>query len=202
MGKILGRYILREVMLASLLVTAVLLVILLANQVAVVLERAAVNQFPQEVVLRLIWLGALRISAILVPIGLLLGVVLAFGRLYHDSEMAAALACGVGPSVIYVPVVVLAVVVSMLLAWLTLALSPQATADALDLRIDRVTCRPVCTDRLRKIPHLRRWQRRGVCRACQSGWHSATTYSWSITAGRASRSRSPSARSTRSARTA
>ncbi|MBV8852893.1 MAG: LPS export ABC transporter permease LptF [Sinobacteraceae bacterium] len=134
MGKILGRYILREVMLASLLVTAVLLVILLANQVAVVLERAAVSQFPQEVVLRLIWLGALENLSFLVPIGLLLGVVLAFGRLYHDSEMAAALACGVGPSVIYVPLGVLALVVSLLLAWLTLALSPQATADALDLR--------------------------------------------------------------------
>ena len=38
------------------------------------------------------------------PVGLLLGVVLALGRLYHDSEMTAAQACGVGPSALYVPV--------------------------------------------------------------------------------------------------
>jgi lipopolysaccharide export system permease protein len=131
---ILGRYILREVVTAWLIVTGVLLVILLANQVAGVLERAAVNQFPQGVVLELIVLGALQNLSILVPFGLLLGVVFAFGRLYHDSEMAAALACGIRPGKIYVPVALLAVVVTAILAWLTLGLAPDATARALSLR--------------------------------------------------------------------
>jgi lipopolysaccharide export system permease protein len=134
LGKILGRYILREVVVTSVVVTAVLLVILLANQVAVVLERAAVNQFPQDVVLQLIWLGALQNLSILIPVGLLLGVVLAFGRMYHDSEMAAALACGVGPGTIYRPVTLLAILVSALLAWLTLSLGPDAYAQTLSLR--------------------------------------------------------------------
>ena len=134
MGKILGRYILREVALTSVVVTAVLLIVLLANQVAVVLERAAVNQFPHDFVLRLIWLGALQNLSLLVPVGLLLGVVLAFGRLYHDSEMAAALACGLGPGSIYRPVTLLAVLVSVMLAWVTLSLSPNATAESLSLR--------------------------------------------------------------------
>jgi lipopolysaccharide export system permease protein len=134
LGNIFGRYILREVVLASLVVTTVLLVILLANQVAVVLERAAINQFPQGVVLELIGLGALQNLSILIPVGLLLGVVLAFGRLYHDSEMAAALACGVGPAKIYVPVALLALLVATGLAWLTLSLAPDATARALNLR--------------------------------------------------------------------
>ena len=134
LGKILGRYILREVVTASVVVTAVLLVILLANQVAVVLERAALNQFPQGVVLELIGLGALQNLSILIPVGLLLGVVLAFGRLYHDSEMAAALACGAGPVNLYAPVALLGIVVSATLAWLTLSLTPDATARALSLR--------------------------------------------------------------------
>lgn len=134
MGKILGRYIFREVVVTSLVVTAVLLVLLLANQVAAVLERAAVNQFPQSVVLQLIWLGALQNLTILIPVGLLLGVVLAFGRMYHDSEMAAALACGVGPASIYKPVALLALLVVAVLAWLTLSLAPEATAQTLTLR--------------------------------------------------------------------
>jgi lipopolysaccharide export system permease protein len=134
LGKIIGRYILREVVVTSTLVTSVLLVVLLANQVAVVLERAAVNQFPQSVVLQLIWLGALQNLSVLVPVGLLLGVVLAFGRLYHDSEMAAALACGVGPASVYRPVALLGILVSVVLAWLTLLLSPDATARTLSLR--------------------------------------------------------------------
>ena len=134
MRNILGRYILREVVLAWLLVTGVLLVILLAYQVVGVLERAAANQFPSGVVLELIWLGALQYLSILLPVGLLLGVVLAFGRLYADSEMAAALACGAGPANVYLPVALLALLVAAALAWLTLVLAPQATEQALALR--------------------------------------------------------------------
>jgi lipopolysaccharide export system permease protein len=134
LGTILGRYILREVAAAWLLVTGVLLVILLANQVVGVLERAAANQYPQSVVLELIGLGALQYLWVLLPVGLLLGVVLAFGRLYHDSEMAAAFACGAGPANVYVPVALLATLLTAALAWLTLVLAPAATVRALGLR--------------------------------------------------------------------
>ena len=138
MGKILGRYILREVMAAWLLVTGVLLIILLAYQVVGVLERAAANQFPPGVVLELIWLGALQYLTILLPVGMLLGVVLAFGRLYADSEMAAALACGAGPGIVYLPVLLLALLAAAALAWMTLVLAPRATEQALSLRAQAV----------------------------------------------------------------
>ena len=134
MGKILGRYILREVITAWIVVMGVLLVILLANQVAAVLERAAVSQFPQGMVLELIYLGILQYLSLLVPVGLLLGIVLAIGRLYHDSELAAALACGVRPATLYGGVIGLGVVVAGALAAITLSVAPGATAQALTLR--------------------------------------------------------------------
>ena len=134
MRRILDRYILREVVANWLVVTGVLLVILLTNQLARVLERAAENQYPQQVVLELIGLGALQNLSVIMPIGLLLGVVLAFGRLYHDSEMAAALACGVGPAVLYRPIVLLTVAVTLGIAWLTLEVAPGAIARSLSLR--------------------------------------------------------------------
>src|ERR1700756_2883013 len=112
LGSMLGRYVLREVVLAWLAVTGVLLLILLANEVVGGMERAAANQYPQSMVLELIGLSSLQYLSIVVPVGLLLGIVLAFGRLYHDSEMAAALACGAGPLNIYVPVALLALVVT------------------------------------------------------------------------------------------
>ena len=134
MGKIIGRYILREVITAWIVVMGVLLVILLANQVAAVLERAAASQFPQGVVLELIYLGMLQYLSILVPVGLLLGIVLALGRLYHDSELAAALACGVRPITLYGGVIGLGVVLAAGLAALTLQVAPGATAQALTIR--------------------------------------------------------------------
>ena len=94
--RILQRYLLREMTVDFLGVTVVAFAILLVNQVGTVLARAAQLQYQKEFVLELIGLGAAQNVAILLPIGLLLGLVLAFGRLYHDSEMAAAQACGVG----------------------------------------------------------------------------------------------------------
>jgi len=134
LGKILGRYILREVITAWIVVMGVLLIILLANQVAAVLERAAASQFPQGVVLELIYLGMLQYLSILVPVGLLLAIVLALGRLYHDSELAAALACGVRPFTLYAGVIGLGVVLAAGLAALTLVVAPGATEQALSIR--------------------------------------------------------------------
>lgn len=134
LGRILERYILREIILSWLAVTGVLLGIFVINEVAHVLSRAADNQYPHSMVLELIGLGALHNLNIPVSIGLLLGVVLALGRLYHDSEVAAALACGAGPGRIYVPVTLLAIIVAAALVWLSLDVGPRAMARVLDLR--------------------------------------------------------------------
>jgi lipopolysaccharide export system permease protein len=119
---------------SAVAVTLVLVLILLTNEGARVLSRAADNQYPHDVVFALIGLGALQHLPILVPIGLLLGMVMAFGRLYHDSEMTAALACGVGMARIYAPVIGVGIVVAGLLAWLSLAVGPQSMARVLALR--------------------------------------------------------------------
>ena len=134
MRRILDRYILKELFLSWFAVTGVLLVILLTFQVAKVLERAAESQYPQSVVLELIWLSALQNLAVITPVGMLLGVLMAFGRLYHDSEMAAALACGVGPSILYQPVSLLTGIVTVAMAVLTLYIGPHALSQTLSLR--------------------------------------------------------------------
>lgn len=134
MGKIIGRYILREVVSAWLLMMAVLLIILTAYEVGVVLERAAASQFPQGVIFRLIYLGLLQYVSLVAPMALLLGIIWALGRLYHDSEMAAALACGVRPMTLYRPVIGLAIAVAAALGAVTLVLAPAATDQALTLR--------------------------------------------------------------------
>jgi lipopolysaccharide export system permease protein len=134
LGRLLERYILREMIASALAVTLVLVLILLTNEGARVLSRAADNQYPHDVVFALIGLGALQHLPIFVPIGLLLGMVMAFGRLYHDSEMTAALACGVGMARIYAPVIAIGLVVAALLAWLSLAVGPASMARVLTLR--------------------------------------------------------------------
>jgi lipopolysaccharide export system permease protein len=132
--RILDRYILREVTLTWFAVTGVLLVILVSNQLARVLERAAESRFPREVILALIGFTSLENLAVLVPVGLLLAIVLAFGRLYHESEMSAVHACGVSVLRLYVPVLSLTIVLAGLLAWLALVMTPHAAQRVQELR--------------------------------------------------------------------
>jgi lipopolysaccharide export system permease protein len=138
LGRLLERYILREMIASGAAVTLVLVLILLTNEGARVLSRAADNQYPHDVVFTLIGLGAVQHLPILVPIGLLLGMVMAFGRLYHDSEMTAALACGVGMARIYAPVISVGIVVAGVLAWLSLVVGPASMARVLALRSEAV----------------------------------------------------------------
>jgi lipopolysaccharide export system permease protein len=132
--RILDRYILREVVVSWLAVTGVLLAILLTDQVARVLERAAEGQFPRGVVLELIMLGAVQNIPLVLPVGLLLGIVLALGRLYHDSEMTAAQACGAGSRPVLLPVLGFTVLLALLLAALSLYVAPAAAGRWLELR--------------------------------------------------------------------
>ena len=67
MLRILDRYILREVVVSWLGVTGVLLAILLTNQVARVLERAAESQYPRGIVLELILLSAVQNLSLVIP---------------------------------------------------------------------------------------------------------------------------------------
>lgn len=132
--RILDRYILREVVVSWLAVTGVLLAILITNQVASVLARAAESGYPRGVVLELIGLAVVQNVSVVLPVGLLLGVVLALGRLYHDSEMTAAQACGAGSRTVMLPVLGFAVVLTVLIGLLSLRVAPAATGRILTLR--------------------------------------------------------------------
>ncbi len=124
--RIIDRYLLREATQSWLAVTGVLLVILVSNQLSRTLQRAAEQSLPREIVMTLIGLSTIENLTVLMPVGLLLAIVLAFGRLYHESEMAAVQACGVGTLRLYRPVAVLATFAAVALAWLAFVGAPDA----------------------------------------------------------------------------
>ena len=128
------RYVLREVAQTWLAVTGVLVAILLANQLSRVLGQAADHHFGRHVVLDLIALGAIMNLSVVVPVGLLLSIVLALGRLYHDGEMAALQACGFGPARLLAPIFIFSLIVALGLGWLTFFQVPRADRGAQLLR--------------------------------------------------------------------
>ncbi len=145
MSNIISRYILRETAQTWIVVTFVLLLILLTNTFAQVLGDAASDKLPRDAVFYVMGLTSIQYLTILIPIGLFLSIMLALGRLYRDSEMAALMACGIGPAALYRPLFLLAVILAALVGWLALDASPGAiyqiqviaeeTKKRLDLRV-------------------------------------------------------------------
>ncbi len=107
-------------------VTMVLLLILLTNQFARVLGDVAKGKLPKDAAFDVIGLSAAQYLTVVVPIGLFLSIMLALGRLYRDSEMPAMMACRVGPSGIYRPLMWLLLPLALGVAWLSIEGAPRA----------------------------------------------------------------------------
>ena len=116
----------REVAQTWFSVTLVLLAILISNQFARILGDAASGKLPKDAVFTLLGLTSLNYLTILIPLALFLSVMLALGRLYKDSEMAAMIACGVGPMQIYRPLMRLTVIVALTVGVLSVFAAPWA----------------------------------------------------------------------------
>jgi lipopolysaccharide export system permease protein len=126
---LLNRYLLREVGQTWVAVTLVLLLILVTNQFAAVLGDAAASQIPRDAIVRVMVLTIVQYLTILVPLSFFLAIMLSLARLYHDSEMAAMMACGIGPAQLYGPLLTFGLLLAGGVAWLALVASPAAVRE-------------------------------------------------------------------------
>ncbi len=92
--KIIFRYIGKEVVFTMLAVTLIVAFIFLCNQFVHYLTYVASGKYAITTLFHLIILQAPILIGYLLPLGLFLGVLLSFGRLYADSEMTVLYACG------------------------------------------------------------------------------------------------------------
>jgi lipopolysaccharide export system permease protein len=123
---LIDRYVLREAFYATVLVIAVLVTILMSNQFAEILGDAAANTVSKDAVFEVLRLTFLRYLTFVMPVGLLLGIMLALARLNRDSEAAALGASGIGPARLLIPVGTLTLVLAVFTSWLVLDRMPEA----------------------------------------------------------------------------
>lgn len=87
--KLINRYIRREIISTFALVLLVLIAILLVQRLAFYLNQVINGSLSQSAVFSLLGLQIVRFVTELLPLSFLLASILAFGRLYKDSEMTA-----------------------------------------------------------------------------------------------------------------
>lgn len=134
MSRILNRYLLKQVIVSFIGVTAILMVVLIAARFMRFLGQAADGNLDPASVFTLLGLTTVHYMVLLFPPAILISVQLALGRLYRDSEMHAVMACGVGVAQLYRPLIGFALCLTAAVAALTLYITPWAGQFAEEVR--------------------------------------------------------------------
>lgn len=125
---IISRYLTREVLNTLLAVTIVLMLAFLCQQTVRYLNYVSIGKVPIDIFLELISFEIPYLLALLLPLGLYLGILLAYGRLYTDNEIAILQMCGFGSERIMRLTLTIALSVVGIVLWLMLGVNPLISA--------------------------------------------------------------------------
>lgn len=125
---IVFRYLSREVLVTLSAVSAVLLVIIMSGRFIKYLAQAAQGVLDPGVLFLIMGYRIPGFLQLILPLGLFLGFLLAYGRLYLDSEMTVLSATGVSQQRLTVYSMAPALIVALLVGWLSMGLAPQGVA--------------------------------------------------------------------------
>ncbi len=120
---IILRYLAKEVLQSTFAVTAVLLVIIMSGRFIKYLAEAATGKLDASVLLGIMFYRLPGFLELILPLGFFISILMAYGRLYTDSEMTVMFSCGLSRrrliAMTYVPAILIAVIVACLSLWLT-----------------------------------------------------------------------------------
>lgn len=121
---ILRRYLLREVGLNFLGVALLFTLMFLSSTFIRLLTETLEGDYPAKILFTLFALKGVGNLVFILPLAFFIGVMLAFGRLYKDSEMVVFSACGVRPLQVLQAVAIPAAAVALLVGVLALWFAP------------------------------------------------------------------------------
>lgn len=134
---IIFRYLAKEVLTSMMAVSAVLLLIIMSGRFVRYLADAAAGKLDAEVLLTLMGYRLPSFLELILPLGFFIGILLAYGRLYVDSEMTVLSACGMSERRLVGYTLLTGVGVATLVALLSLYVSPMGVKAAEDLFVEQ-----------------------------------------------------------------
>jgi len=124
--RIIDRYLARELLVSFVAATAILLLVSIGGTVADLLNKIARGRIPAELLFSLIGLRTVDALTLLAPLAVFIGVQIAYGRLYRESEMAVFAASGLPVTGLLLPLALLAVPLAAVMALISFWLAPAA----------------------------------------------------------------------------
>ncbi|HVR42531.1 MAG TPA: LPS export ABC transporter permease LptF [Thermoanaerobaculia bacterium] len=137
--RILTRYVLRELLPPTLLGFGFYTFIILMKNLFDFAEMIIKRSLPFSIVLELLALALPHIVVLTIPMSLLVGILIAIGRLSADSEIIAMQSAGQSPAAIYRPVFYFSVAVFLVNLVLMIWVLPWGNAALQKRRVDLLT---------------------------------------------------------------
>lgn len=125
---IISRYLIREVISALLAITVILLLAFLCQQMVRYLNYVAIGKVSTSILLLLVSFEIPYLLALLLPLGLYLGILFAYGRLYADQEMAIIQMYGYSKRRLFILTTSIAFSVSLIVLLLMTWVNPLISA--------------------------------------------------------------------------
>ncbi len=139
--KTLDRYVIREILPPFLIALLVFTFILIIPFIIELAEQMIAKGVPWPMLLRLMVTLLPQALALTVPMALLIGILVAFGRLSADREVVVMMACGISPYRLLRPLAVLAFAAWAASSWVLLKAMPDANQSFRELTMQIVADR-------------------------------------------------------------
>lgn len=123
------RYLAKEVFITLISLTAILLLIFMSNQFVQYLNRAAAGNIPVMIIMKLMMLELPNLMGLLLPLGFYVALLIAYGRLYAESEMTVLKACGYGQSDLFKHSFIMAFFVFLVVLVIMIWVSPMIATE-------------------------------------------------------------------------
>ena len=125
MPLIIFRYISRQLLQVMLAVTSIVLLIIMSGRFVNYLADAASGQLRADFLLAIMAYRIPDFLVMILPLGLFLGIILSYGRLYVDNEMSVLSACGMSRNQLLGITMIPSLGVMLVVALLSLYVAPK-----------------------------------------------------------------------------
>lgn len=121
---IIFRYLTRQILVTMLAVSGILLLVFMSGRFIKYLADAAQGELAADVLFAIMAYRLPGFLELILPLGLFIGILLAYGRMYLESEMTVLFACGVSERQLVRKTLGASLVVMAAVAFMSLYLSP------------------------------------------------------------------------------
>lgn len=122
---IIFRYLSKDILISTFAVSLILLLIFLTGRFVNLLADAAAGKYAVDVIFLMIGCRLPWLLQIIIPLAFFIAILLAYGRLYMESEMVVLHACGMSQGQLLSMTIIPAIGVALLVGFFSFWLSPM-----------------------------------------------------------------------------